>query len=127
MKSWETRSFFFDLTGIYVPTTDDSNTAQVTGDKMKIGWKFVEHALSYRVYVRPVNGNETHFNVKKNSTELASLKPSTCYVINVKPVFSWGMGPRIVKDFKVKTPSMSSYFLGKLCFSFLRLHSLSNF
>ena len=66
----------------------------------------MEHAVSYRVRVKPLNGNATFFDVRKNSTELSSLKPSTYYIIDVQPIFSWGMGPRFVKNLKVKTPSM---------------------
>ena len=90
---------------------ESPNTVKISGDTMKIGWRSVEYAISYRVHVKPLNGNSTFFDVKKNSTELTSLKPSTYYVIDVQPIFSWGMGPRFVKNLKVKTPSM--------CFAFL--------
>lgn len=85
--------------------SEDLTTVTVIGEKIRISWKSVENALSYRIYVTPQNGNETHFDVKGTTVELASLKPSTEHVIDVQPIFTWGMGPRMTEKLKVKTPS----------------------
>lgn len=96
-------SIFIIITGIPLPDTD-SSTVRITNGKVRIGWPAVNYAVSYRLHVAPINKNGTSIDVLTNSAEFASLRPSTLYIINVRPVFGWGLGSIFIKNLNVRTP-----------------------
>lgn len=87
---------------------NDIKALAIDGDKIRISWKPIVNAISYRLYLKPINSsNEAHFDVFSNSTEFLSLRPLTTYVIDIQPVYRWGIGPRLHgKKVVIRTPGM---------------------
>ena len=89
---------------------NDIKAVAVDGEKIRISWKPIVNAISYRLYLKRINSSsEDHFNVSSNSTEFLSLRPLTTYIIDIQPVYRWGIGPRLHgKKIVISTPGMFS-------------------
>ncbi|XP_065069339.1 uncharacterized protein LOC135694494 isoform X2 [Rhopilema esculentum] len=76
----------------------------LAGGKMRVTWKLVANAVSYKVYLQENSEIKKPVDVFSNSTELVSLKPITEYAIDIRPVFKWGLGPGLAAKFHFVTP-----------------------